>query len=99
MSGRGCASVRLRVIGIKLESGVCQDSALFARDALTRMTPDYRASEGGATCRRGEPDERRGRGAFTRRSRNVSGRVNGLADRVARSFDAAGGGKKVLVPD
>jgi hypothetical protein len=29
----------------------------------------------------------------------VSGQVNGLADRVARSFDAAGGGKKVLVPD
>src|SRR5712692_4243102 len=46
MSGRGCASVRLRVIGIKLESGVCQDSANFARDALTRIDPDYRASEG-----------------------------------------------------
>lgn len=86
------------MIGIKLESGVCQDSAHFARDALTRIDPDYRASEG-ATCRRAEPDERRGRGAFTRRSRNVSGRVNGLADRVVCSFDAAGGGKKVLVPD
>jgi hypothetical protein len=29
----------------------------------------------------------------------VSGRVNGLANRVARSFDAAEGGKKVLGPD
>jgi hypothetical protein len=83
------AGVRLRVIGIKLESGVCQDSVNFARDALTRITPDYRASEGGDVSSR----------AFTRRSRSVSGRVNGLADRVARSFDAAGGGKKALVPD
>jgi len=37
-----------------------------------------------------------GAGAFTRRSRSVSGRVNGLGNRVARSFDAAEGGKKVL---
>jgi hypothetical protein len=29
----------------------------------------------------------------------VSGRVNGLGNRVARSFDAAEGGKMVLVPD
>jgi hypothetical protein len=43
--------------------------------------------------------DRGGRGAFTRRSRSVSGRVNGLGNRVARSLDAAEGGKKVLVPD
>ena len=66
---------------------------------LVRIALSSPGSLRGATCRRGEPDDRGARGAFTRRSRSVSGRVNGLANRVARSFEAAGGGKKVLVPD